>query len=158
MTGRCGSGQLVTDRRSASCAAACSHVLNHSGTPENEGGSVDSNPVPGIKASWIQEISMHHEVSKWIKLMNLALIKKSSLKQTIRRMIPLPLLLACAATLAAQTAPVSGTWKVVPSANGGNQPAGNILLATTALSTTDRWAGGAGPNPTQHLTPPIAPQ
>src|SRR5258708_1127198 len=46
----------------------------------NERGSVDSHPVPGIKASWIQEISMHHEVSKWIKLMNLALMEKSSPK------------------------------------------------------------------------------
>jgi hypothetical protein len=106
---------------------------------------------------------MRSEVSKWIKLTNLTLIKNSSLKQTIRRITPLPLLLACVATVTvtaqpapAQTAPVTGTWKVVASPNGGKQAAGNILLATAALSSTDAWAVGAEPNQSQFLTATLA--
>ena len=106
---------------------------------------------------------MRHEVWKWIRLTNLTLIKNSSLKQTIRRMIPLPALLACVATVTvtaqparAQAAPVTGTWKVVASPNGGKQAAGNILLATAALSTTDAWAVGAEPHQSQFLTATLA--
>jgi len=102
---------------------------------------------------------MRYEVWKWIKLTSQALIKINKTKkffpnQTIRR--ALPLLLACAATLAAQTVPVTGTWKLVSSPNGGTQPSGNSLLATAALSPTDAWAVGAEPNPTQYLTAPLA--
>src|SRR5690349_18026280 len=99
---------------------------------------------------------MRHEVWKWIKLTNLALIKKFSPTQTTRQVLLLAMLLACAPTLAAQSAPIAGTWKVVPSPNGGNQAAGNVLLATAALSSTDAWAVGAEPHPTQYLTATLA--
>src|ERR1700739_1890640 len=101
---------------------------------------------------------MRLEVWKWIKLSNLALIDKKiktfSPTRVIRRAFPL--LLACAATLAAQDAPVAGTWKLVSSPNGGTQSSGNVFLATAALSSTDAWAVGAEPNPSQYLTAPLA--
>ena len=59
-------------------------------------------------------------------------------------------------TLSAQSTPTAGSWKVVPSPNGGSQAAGNILLATEALSPTDAWGVGALPNPTQSLTATLA--
>jgi hypothetical protein len=99
---------------------------------------------------------MRHEVWKSLKLLSLALIRKFSPTQTTRRVLLLPVLLAGAATLVAQSASAAGTWKVVPSPNGGNQPAGNALLATAALSPTDAWAVGAEPNPNQYLTAPLA--
>jgi hypothetical protein len=99
---------------------------------------------------------MRHEMWKSIKLLNLALIKKFSPTQTTRRRLLLPVLLACAASLVAQSAPATGTWKVVPSPNGGNQPAGNVLLATAALSSTDAWVVGVEPNPNQFLTATLA--
>ncbi len=76
---------------------------------------------------------MRYEVWKWIKLTSQALIKinktkKFSPKQTIH--LAFPLLLTCAATLPAQSAPVTGSWKLVSSPNGGTQTAGNVLLAT----------------------------
>ena len=65
----------------------------------------------------------------------------------------LALLAACAdqPTALSHTGPISalsgvsaaataGSWKVVPSPNGGSQAAGNTLLATEALSPTDAWA------------------
>ena len=100
---------------------------------------------------------MRHEMWKSIKLLNLARIKKFSLRpQTTRRVLLLPVLLACAASLVAQSAPAVGKWKVVRSPNGGNQAAGNVLLATSALSSTNAWAVGAEPNPNQYLTAPLA--
>jgi hypothetical protein len=80
---------------------------------------------------------MRHEMWKSIKPLNLARIKKFSPTQTTRRVLLLPVLLACAASLVAQSAPAAGKWKVVRSANGGNQAAGNVLLATAALSSTN---------------------
>jgi hypothetical protein len=101
---------------------------------------------------------MRLEVWNWIKLSNLALIdtkiKTFSPTRAVRRAFPL--LLACAATLAAQDAPVTGTWKLVSSPNGGTQSSGNALLATAALSSSDAWAVGAEPNPSAFLTAPLA--
>jgi len=102
---------------------------------------------------------MRHEVWEWIKLTSQALIKinktqKVSSNQTI--LLALPLLLTCAATLTAESTPVTGTWKLVSSPNGGNQAAGNVFLATAALSSTDAWAVGAEPNSSQFLTAPLA--
>lgn len=59
-------------------------------------------------------------------------------------------------TLSAQSTPTAGSWNVVPSPNGGPQAAGNILLATEALSPTDVWAVGALPNQYQIPTAPLA--
>jgi hypothetical protein len=98
---------------------------------------------------------MPHEVWKWIKL-KIRKIKKSSPRQTMHRVLAFPLLLACAASLLAQNAPVTGTWKLVSSPNGGTQSSGNVLLATAAVSSIDAWAVGAAPNPTQYLTAPLA--
>jgi hypothetical protein len=53
---------------------------------------------------------MRHEVWKSIKLLNLALIKKFPPTQTTRRVLLLPVLLAGAASLVAQSAPAAGTW------------------------------------------------
>lgn len=62
---------------------------------------------------------------------------------------------AGANTLYAQSQ-VAGSWKGVPSPNGGPQAGGNTLLATVALSSTDAWAVGAEPNPTPYLTATLA--
>ncbi|HEX2712207.1 MAG TPA: hypothetical protein VHM88_08295, partial [Candidatus Acidoferrales bacterium] len=63
---------------------------------------------------------------------------------------------AGADTLSAQSSQVAGSWKVVPSPNGGPQAGGNVLLATVALWSTDAWAVGAQPNPTHFLTATLA--
>ena len=63
---------------------------------------------------------------------------------------------ACALTLSAQSPDVVGSWNVVQSPNGGNQPEGNILFATVALSSTDAWAVGVAPNTSQYLTTTLA--
>jgi hypothetical protein len=102
---------------------------------------------------------MRREVWKWIELTSQTLIKINKARkfppnQTILRAFPL--LLACAATLTAQSTPVTGTWKLVSSPNGGTQATGNVFLATAALSSTDAWAVGAEPNSSQFLTAPLA--
>jgi hypothetical protein len=56
----------------------------------------------------------------------------------------------------AQSTPAVGSWKIVPSPNGGKQADGNVLLATAAISSTDTWAVGAEPNPSQYLTATLA--
>jgi hypothetical protein len=77
-------------------------------------------------------------------------------REIMRHITALLITFPFAATLCAQTPPVGGQWQVVPSPNGGNQPAGNVLLATTALSSTDAWAVGVEPNPSQYLTATLA--
>lgn len=67
--------------------------------------------------------------------------------KAMRRITTLLITVAFAATLFAQAPPVSGSWQVVPSPNGGKQADGNVFLATAALSSTDTWAVGAEPNP-----------
>ena len=76
--------------------------------------------------------------------------------KAMRRITTLLITVAFAATLFAQAPPVSGSWQVVPSPNGGKQADGNVFLATAALSSTDTWAVGAEPNPNQFLTATLA--
>jgi hypothetical protein len=85
-----------------------------------------------------------------------AVMKESYSMHAMCRVLTFLVSIACAASLVAQSAPVAGRWKVVPSPNGGNQAVGNVFLATAALSSTDTWAVGAEPNPSQHLTATLA--
>jgi len=68
------------------------------------------------------------------------------------------MLFACGCALAAQNAGTTGTWKIVPSPNGGSQALGNNLLATVAISSKDAWAVGTEPNPVafETATSPLA--
>jgi hypothetical protein len=100
---------------------------------------------------------MRYEVWKEIKLkLSFGGMKESSARQAMRPVLAFLVSIACAATLTAQGTPIAGRWKVVPSPNGGNQAEGNVLLATSALSSTDAWAVGAEPNPSQYLTATLA--
>lgn len=80
--------------------------------------------------------------------------------------VHLLILIMCAATLFAQDALTTGSWKVVPSPNGSKckmpyplclTPAeGNVLYATAAFSSTDVWAVGAEPHQSSVLTATLA--
>jgi hypothetical protein len=87
---------------------------------------------------------------------NCAVMNESYNSYVICGVLLFLVLITCASISVAQSTPAVGSWQVVPSPNGGKQADGNVFLATAALSSTDVWAIGAEPNPSQFLTATLA--
>jgi hypothetical protein len=66
------------------------------------------------------------------------------------------LILCICFSLPLQSQQVKGSWRIVPTPNGGSDIFGNVLLGAAAISKTDAWAVGAEPNQSDFLTATLA--